>query len=751
MFEPIHFHTDLYRREALAAAAEKYGRRVSVELADSGGHIVAQLEPRMPIGEAEFEVLRDEFCNEALSETVKRLRGLAGEARKPEEAGPEEDTPPWGLLAPFTEGAAVGRGWVLESLSPVRGGAATMVLRHQEHGVARVTIRRNSGAPLGVAHTDHLDFMLMNGGGGTAQTEQSIANVLITFAATLRRRGNGASNQALLAALRPHTEMQAPQGFTRGSAEASTADVSKRIAPEIDLERRAITFQLDESGMSRLALYDAVLAFANRCYVFLTRPDTKRVALRIKPRAAAAADEVRALARDVTKVLNQVVRRAGGATPSGPDGHAGLPALPRRRVDMEALLAELEAADRATLGLGFKPERGPGHENMRVLNLRGTGPCDSECIFCIEKFNPAHRPMSNADDTRDLILSSAGDFDMLFFAAGEPTIHQKLFEYVDLAKSVGFISFGMSSHFRAFANPRFALKILQAGFEYFDIAVHAADAASQLEVNPIGDDGRSLLEALKGLAVLYRLADVLGMRISVTHKIVISRLNVTQLEPIFRSTYDRGVRHFIFQPVRSIGLAPELQAKLAISEEEILPHLNDLLRRTAGLGAVLKPYGFSRQNLLSADHVEYEQNRLKNIYGKGKAKQPLQRRSLPTVQEERPAVQTAEGHHWVEVRIRHYNRFGFIDGDEDRFGFESDGSAPILDNGLQRGLDLNFGCRMGSCGMCCSRLLEGRVDQSSQIFLTEEQMQQGFVVLCQARPLSDVVVQLCTENEIDQL
>ena len=133
------------------------------------------------------------------------------------------------------------------------------------------------------------------------------------------------------------------------------------------------------------------------------------------------------------------------------------------------------------MGLGLEPTRGPGHENLRVLNIRGTGACNSECAFCIEKFNPTHRPMPTTDATRQLIVDGAGRFDMLFFASGEPTIHPKLFEHVELAKSVGFRSFGMSSHFRTFADPHFALKTLQAGFEYFDIALHAADLSSQLE------------------------------------------------------------------------------------------------------------------------------------------------------------------------------------------------------------------------------------------------------------------------------
>src|SRR4029453_1466872 len=143
----------------------------------------------------------------------------------------------------------------------------------------------------------------------------------------------------------------------------------------------------------------------------------------------------------------------------------GLPSLSRpESVDFEVLMRELEAADPVTHGIGFQCERGPGHRDLRILNILGTGACNSDCLFCCEKFNPGNRLMPTADATRQLILDSGGQFDMLFFASGEPTIHPKLFEYVALAKSVGFTCFGMSSHFRTFADPRFALKTLPAGF-----------------------------------------------------------------------------------------------------------------------------------------------------------------------------------------------------------------------------------------------------------------------------------------------
>jgi ferredoxin len=724
MIEPVHFHTDLYRRDALESAAEKYRHRLRVELAESGPEVLARFESLAP--GADLQALLDEFCTEAFSTTVKRLREGAGTAAA------ASNEPAWGLLAPFGEGTVLGLGWVLESVSPIGHGAATMVLRHEQSGIARVAIRRNSGAPMGIAHTEHLDFLLMNGGGGQLETQGSIGRVLLALARALEKYGDDGPDAALLAALSAHTEKRQPPA---GKPAAAPAKVH-RVAPHVEPDQRTLVFDLSEAGISRLALYDAVLAFADRCNVFLTRTDADRIGMQIKPRGELPREDFRILVRDVTNALNRVVRQAvAGSAPGAPDRHRGLPGLPRKRVDFDRLLGELEAADPVTLGLGFQAERGPGHENLRVLNIRGTGACNSDCIFCIEKFNPTHRPMLNADGTRQLILDSAGKFDMLFFASGEPTIHPKLFDYVELAKSVGFTSFGMSSHFRTFSDPRFALRTLEAGFEYFDIALHAADLDGQLDVNPIDDGGKSLYEALKGLAVLLRLADVLGVRVSVTHKIVVSRLNVTQLEPIFRATYDRGVRHFIFQPVRSLGLAPERQAKLAITEEEMLPHLNELLRRTEGLGAVVKPYGFSRQNLFSGAHVETEQNRVKNIYGKSKVRDDAWK--MPLTVEERPQ----DGRHWVELR----DKLG------SRFGFASDGSAPVLDDGLGKGMPLNFGCRMGSCGMCCARLLEGRVDQSRQIFLSEEQIAEGYVLLCQAHPLSDIVVQLCTEDEIDAL
>ncbi len=106
------------------------------------------------------------------------------------------------------------------------------------------------------------------------------------------------------------------------------------------------------------------------------------------------------------------------------------------------------------------------HEQHRVLSIRGKSFCNSACVFCVEKTPEYHPVAPKVDETRRLILAGAGKFNMLFFMNGEPSLHPKLLDYVTLAKSHGYRYFGMSSHFRAFADPHFALKILEAGFEF---------------------------------------------------------------------------------------------------------------------------------------------------------------------------------------------------------------------------------------------------------------------------------------------
>ncbi len=372
------------------------------------------------------------------------------------------------------------------------------------------------------------------------------------------------------------------------------------------------------------------------------------------------------------------------------------------------------------------PRETKSHEQHRVLAIRGKSYCNSACIFCVEKFAGYHPVAPKLDETRQLIVEGAGRYNMLFFMNGEPSIHPLLFDYVELARRHGYRYFGMSSHFRAFADPYFALKVLEAGFEFFDISLHAATYEGQLALNPIDDGGRSLKEALHGLRNVQEIARRARRRVGVTHKMVITRLNVRELLALFRSTYDLGVRSFILQPVKSSGLEPAVHDALAINEDEFMPHVNQLLRATEGLGAEIKLYGMSQLGAYPSRDVVQETNLVRHAFGKRNLRLALDLYQGDRIVATDLAPSDAPVHQ-VTVELPNGAQAATFACREDQF---------VLNAALGSGLGLPFGCRMGSCGMCCGKLVEGTVERAPQVVLSQEQIDQGFVLLCKSRPRS---------------
>ncbi len=64
----------------------------------------------------------------------------------------------------------------------------------------------------------------------------------------------------------------------------------------------------------------------------------------------------------------------------------------------------------------------------------------------------------------------------------------------------------------------------------------------------------------------------------------------------------------------------------------------------------------------------------------------------------------------------------------------------VLDAALDAGLDLPYSCKGGVCCTCRARVLEGKVEMEKNFTLEPWEMEKGFVLTCQSRPLTDKVV-----------
>lgn len=82
--------------------------------------------------------------------------------------------------------------------------------------------------------------------------------------------------------------------------------------------------------------------------------------------------------------------------------------------------------------------------------------------------------------------------------------------------------------------------------------------------------------------------------------------------------------------------------------------------------------------------------------------------------------------------------------------FNVDEDGLILDTAIQANIHLSHSCRNGSCGVCKSKLLKGKVDHPENMSgISSAELDDGYILTCLAKPMSDLEIEANYFAELD--
>ena len=75
--------------------------------------------------------------------------------------------------------------------------------------------------------------------------------------------------------------------------------------------------------------------------------------------------------------------------------------------------------------------------------------------------------------------------------------------------------------------------------------------------------------------------------------------------------------------------------------------------------------------------------------------------------------------------------------DGNNFEINVNEGETILEAAINANLDPPYACRVAACCSCKAKLLEGKVEMDDDAPLTEEEIEEGFILTCQSHPKSE--------------
>ncbi len=130
--------------------------------------------------------------------------------------------------------------------------------------------------------------------------------------------------------------------------------------------------------------------------------------------------------------------------------------------------------------------------------------CNNNCIFCMEDDREGRFQRlvnQTAGDVRRMLAGDPGVREVMF-TSGEPTLHERLPDYIRMARDLGYEVVGLITNGRRLAYRPYLETLLEAGLNHVLVSIHGPDARTHDALVRTRGAFRQALRGLANLAVL---------------------------------------------------------------------------------------------------------------------------------------------------------------------------------------------------------------------------------------------------------
>ncbi|MCA9663157.1 MAG: radical SAM protein, partial [Myxococcales bacterium] len=199
--------------------------------------------------------------------------------------------------------------------------------------------------------------------------------------------------------------------------------------------------------------------------------------------------------------------------------------------------------------------------------------CNQACAFC---FVSTHLPAAADARVEAAIVKAAADGGVVVLSGGEPTLHPRIVDFVELARSSGASTIELQTNAVRLGEPGLAERLAEAGVDFAFVSLHGGTAATS---DAITRAPGTFAKTLLGIDALHR------TKIAIRLNFVTCRTNFHELPGYVDMVAERWPRASICVSFvgPSTDLVPHTQ-ELIPRYSEVMPTIAAALGRGAALG-----------------------------------------------------------------------------------------------------------------------------------------------------------------------